>query len=116
MFDDIEAGGRVPKYPAVLSFRVERAKISSHNPPFWLMGVREFGPFVQSLPQVAVERRKGGTRDHRAIVIRPSTNQRVQPLDDLRDIPPAQAVEFSPQVLPMATQSGRTRFINNLVP
>ncbi len=58
MFDHVEAGGPLPKHLAVLSLRVERAEIALHNPPLGLMRVRVVAPFVQQLPQVAVERRK----------------------------------------------------------
>ena len=72
MFDHKTARGGVAEHPVIAAVRVEGAKIARNNPPLRLMRVRIVGPFIQQLPEVAVERRKGGAGDHRLIVAGPS--------------------------------------------
>ena len=54
------------------------------------------GPITKQLPQIAVELRKRGARNHRVMLAGLAANQEVQPQDDVSGIGTAQGKDLGP--------------------
>ncbi len=73
------------------------------------------GPLEGELPQIVVQRLKGGTGHHRPVVGRPAAHDRVDLAQHRRGVGPSQGLHLDPQPVPDASHRSGARFDQQLV-